>query len=1710
MARIPGGYPEAILIRMNRSLLTLGLLAPRVLLLGLVLHLTLRGADLPESSAPLPVGVAQLDITPGYPVRLSGFGGRRTESEGVVQRIWAKALAFPDATQGPLILITTDNLGVPDEITTEVARRLAAKVGLRRERLTITATHTHTAPMLKNVAPTLFGVPIPPEHQANIDRYTSEFIDRLEAVALQALTNVAPSRLFHGRGTAGFAANRRPQGGPVDHDLPFLVIRDGEGQVRAVYFSYACHCVTLSLNQISGDWAGYAQEGIQELYPGAIALASVGCGADADPNSGVTGGNIAVCRGQGMEIALEIQRVIEAGLTPLRSKPEARYGRVELPLDPARSREEWNDRVQRGGAVGYHASVNLARLDRGETLPTQINYPVQTWVFGDELAVVFLPGETVVDYALRLKSEFDRQRLWVNGYANDGRCYLPSERILEEGGYEGGDAMIYYDVPQRFAPGLEEKVISEVRRQIPEAFRAFPGAEGTRPFSPDEALRLFQTHPDLDVELAAAEPLIEDPVAIDWGADGRLWVCEMRDYPSGMDNNWQPGGRVKVLRDTDHDGRYDQATLFLDDIPFPTGIFVWGRGVWICSAPNLLWAEDTDGDGRADRVETVFTGFGTDNYQARINGLSLGLDNWIYGSSGLLGGVIHSLPNSILPLPPSAPEVNLRNRDFRFSPATGAFETALGVSQQGRVRDDWGEWFGCDNSSLVLHYPMAESYVRRNPQVAIPHTVRHLTAGPEANRLFPTSRLLERFNDHEYANRVTSAGGIGIYRDRWLGESYYGNAFICEAVHNLVHREILEPGLSFRSRRPAEEQDREFLSSTDHWFRPVQARTGPDGALYIVDIYRFLIEHPRWIPADRLSRIDARAGAGMGRIYRLRPQGKPLREIKDLTALKPAELAASLDTPNGTERDRVQVELLTREEATEAVPVLEQLARTADLAEVRIQALSVLEGLVGAPGTLVAVALADPEPGVRCQALRLSERFLAQPPAAELLRAVTALTNDPSPRVLRQLAFTLGETDAPEAGQALRHLATRWMAEPEIRSAVLTSATRHAGELLEGILATTDTTPGRNEWLVPLVATAAASGDRAVQAHALAGVLPAPDTAPSEVQLRILSDLLVALGEEGNDFSNLPGSNPSDRRRLESVLAYAREVATRADASESLVESALRLLGVGGTEADVQILGQHVVASDDQRRRAALEGFRRRPGTLMAVVLLERWDQAAPRARADLVSLLLERREWTRALLEAIRGGRVQAQEISIEDRQRLAGSQDTEIRTLARSLLDIPPADSRTAVIETYRAALSLTGDRERGRQIFSRTCASCHALEGTGHDVGPDLRALRAKDQAYWLQNILDPNAVVEPRFVHYDLELKDGRLVSGLIKSETPATVLVVSGNGLSETVRRSDIDHLQASNFSMMPEGLEQAMNVAEMADLLAFVATPAPAAETPSGAADLNQVLRDAPSVARLILDSRRPDAVRQTAVSANPQFAAALIQEMTRDLTPGTPEEHVRIPWIWRVSIACGRRNDSGQVKSVLDASLPQLGEALHDWQAVVIGGGIIGGISERERPRDRIAAIIGHDLELGARWNRALELASALADREDVPPGTRYDALRLMGLDSWERRGTQIRRYLSRNAHPELQQGAVSALLDMSSEPASEALLTALPDLTDSNRTLALEGFLKDADRFARLLDAIETGRLSPDLLSATWIEQALHFANPDLAERAQRLLRP
>lgn len=360
--------------------------------------------------------------------------------------------------------------------------------------------------------------------------------------------------------------------------------------------------------------------------------------------------------------------------------------------------------------------------------------------------------------------------------------------------------------------------------------------------SPEDALKSIHIAPGFQVELMACEPNVQDPIAFAWGADGKLWVVEMGDYPLGIDGKGKFGGRVKFLESTHGDGKYDKATVFLDNLGFPTGVMPHGKGVLVTCAPDIFYAEDTDGDGKADVRIVLFTGFKKGNQQHRVNSLVWGLDNWIHCANGHSGGKVTSLK--------TGETVDTSGRDLRIHPDDGRIELTTGITQYGRARDDWGNWFGNDNSNPIFHFVLDDRYLRRNPHAAAGRVRVDISEQPGVSRVYPISRTLPRFNDSYAANHFTSANSAIVYRDDLFGK-FSNSTFVSEPVHNLVHREVIAPtGVTFTSHRSGGELESEFLASSDNWFRPTMLQTGPDGALWVADMYRAVIEHPEWIPGE--------------------------------------------------------------------------------------------------------------------------------------------------------------------------------------------------------------------------------------------------------------------------------------------------------------------------------------------------------------------------------------------------------------------------------------------------------------------------------------------------------------------------------------------------------------------------------------------------------------------------------------------------------------------------------------------------------------------------------------------------------------------------------------------------------------------------------------------------------------------------------------------
>ncbi|MFM7151173.1 MAG: neutral/alkaline non-lysosomal ceramidase N-terminal domain-containing protein, partial [Gemmataceae bacterium] len=1324
------------------------------------------------------VGAARAEITPRFPVRLSGFGFRRQESEGVYQRLWVKALAI--GRDQPTVLLTVDNLGVPASLVDELARRLTNR-GVTRERLVVSATHTHTAPMLSNACPTLFGVAIPAEQQENIDRYTRDFVDKLEKAALDALADRQPSRLFWGVGKVGFATNRRTPGGPVDQDLPVLVVRSGHGKLRALWVNYACHAVTLSHNKAGGDWPGYAQQALEDDHPGAIALVSIGCGADSNPSSGVTGDKVEIASRQGMEIAQEVKRLLAGYLAPLQGPLRASRRSISLPLEHLPSRDEWEKRANRTDAIGYHARVQLARLNRGEKLKTHIDYPITTWTFGGGLGMAFLPGEVVVDYSTRLKKELDSSRLWISAYSNDAPCYIPSERILGEGGYEGGGAMVYYDVPAHLRSGLEDKIVTTVRDLLGKEFA--PSFDTSKvnalPLSPHQSLSTIRTHPGHKVLLAAAEPLVSSPVAINFAPDGRVFVAEMVDYPAGRAGKFEPGGRISVLSDSDGDGILDRSTVFLDNIPFPTAVTIWRGGVLVCAAPDILYAEDTDGDGKADRVEKRFSGFGADNYQARVNSLEYGLDGWLHGSCGLFGGSILSHRTGKV--------IKLGDRDFRLNPDTGDIEAATGRTQQGRVRDDFDNWFGCDNSTLAWHYVLPDHYLRRNPHVGYPNTTRFLADYPDSHRLYPI-RAVQMFKLSGPPNMVTAACGIGVYRDDLLGKDLTGNLFTCESVNLLVHRLTLQPnGSTFAARRAPGEASREFVASSDSWMRPVHARTGPDGALWIVDMHRFVIEHPRWIPPEDLAKVDSRAGAGLGRILRVCPVEGPTRPMPRLNRMSPAELASALDNKNGTVRDLAVQMLLWHRDSAPAIPVLRRLAMESEYPEVRVQAMHTLAHLKALGREDVERALSHPHPGVRRHAIKLMEGFLDQPGVG---KALVKRVDDSDPQVRLQLAFTLGNWHDPEAGRALARMLAHPSADEYLLSAIWSGVGKHNLHLLvHSVLSEPTPLPDR---LRPLLQTAVGLGETEILSKVLR-ILAEKYPDGSANGFRLLSAVLEVANTRGLRVGEF--LTAEDQKILSRWRNQARKHVQQTDVPELDRLAAISVLGrvALGQQEDLDLLAELLGPRETPSvQGAAIQALGSLSASESADALLSRWKNLTPNTRNQVLDVLLGRRVWREKLLTALEKKQLASSQIDAARRQRLLSDSDAGIRERATRLLASSAGGDRRAVVVSHAPALRLPGDVGRGKAVFSRACASCHRLENVGHDVGPDLAALANKTPPYLLQEILDPNRNVDSRYLQYIAVMATGQSHSGLLAQETATSLTLRMQDGRTITLLRNNVE------------------------------------------------------------------------------------------------------------------------------------------------------------------------------------------------------------------------------------------------------------------------------------------------------------------------------
>jgi putative membrane-bound dehydrogenase-like protein len=967
------------------------------------------------------------------------------------------------------------------------------------------------------------------------------------------------------------------------------------------------------------------------------------------------------------------------------------------------------------------------------------------------------------------------------------------------------------------------------------------GSAPRGPLSPREEQATLRVPPGFRVELVACEPAVVDPVALAFDEGGRLFVAEMRGYPNrGVATGTITSGRIKLLEDRDGDGFYEHSTTFADGLRLPSSVMPWKGGLLVADAPDLIYLEDTDGDDKADLRRVLYTGFDLSNSEQLPSGLQWGLDNWVHACAGMAGGTIRSAEK------PDAPAVMLRGRGIRFRPAVpGSLEPTSGGGQYGLAATEWEQWLTATNNQHLRHIVLPDHYLRRNPVLPVNavtldipdhgaackvyrlspfeawrvERTRRRKGGPDARR-FPSTELVP-------GGYITSGCSPVVYLADLFPAAYRGNSFVCDPANNLVHRDVLvEHGATFVARRG--DADCEFLASPDNWFRPVWLTVGPDGALYVADFYREAIETPLSLPDDIKAKVNLQS-RGRGRIWRIVPEGKQARRRPALRKAPTAELVEHLIDANIWWRLTSQRLLVERQDRT-AVPALRKLAREASFAPGRAHALWTLHGLGALEDEQIERALRDPEAGVREQALRLADDRLRG--SARLRKAVAVLADDPSPRVRFQLAFTAGEADSAETAGALARLARRQGNDTWTQTALLSSAYRLAPALLEALFADQELARSadadQRRLLTRLAALVGARPDDADVTRALRLLAGARDAAGDWRYPALLEGLGQGLQSTRGPLTRLWEKPPPKLRDALEVARpfFVRAAAAARDSKQPLPDrlTAVRLLGSGPLPVAAPALKELLAPQSPQELQlAAVRALSQQEGSAVGELLLSGWGSYGPVVRREVLAALFAQKARLQQLLDAVAHRQVQAGQIEPSRLAMLRQNPDPAVRQRALKLLAGQVAPARRKVVEDYRGALDLKANPAHGKAVFQKTCATCHRLENVGVEVGPDLlSALRTKTPEALLVDILDPSREVDPRYVEYVVTTTAGRVYSGLIAAETASSVTLRRAEKAEDTILRGQIDTIQATAHSLMPDGLEAQLSRQDLADLIGYL------------------------------------------------------------------------------------------------------------------------------------------------------------------------------------------------------------------------------------------------------------------------------------------------
>lgn len=977
-------------------------------------------------------------------------------------------------------------------------------------------------------------------------------------------------------------------------------------------------------------------------------------------------------------------------------------------------------------------------------------------------------------------------------------------------------------------------------------------------WTPEQAQKSIELDGPYEVQLVAAEPLVRDPVEVTWDAQGRCYVADMIDYPLGAGPGKPPLSRIQQLIDEDGDGRYDRAITFADHVDHVQGLLPFRDGLVATTRTQILFIRDTNGDGVADERKPLVEGFNPNHSQLQVSAPRWGLDNCIYFNNGLDTKEIY---------PAGTPDAksNFTRCNLRYVPATGKLEPTTGFGQFGGCFDDWGRHFFCSNRNPLMFAVMPYEAVTRNPNAGITQGWEDIAPSGPDSRVYPLQLTHTTADAHAGTN--TASCGLGVYRGDLMPE-LKGNIFVPDPTGQLVTRYIVEPnGASLKAIRVGDHK--EFFGSHDEWCRPVNVTTGPDGALYVCDMYRRYIDHARFFPEEFAKTHDMRQGENEGRIWRVVPKGKKARKI-EAAPKKVDELAKWLGHENAWQRETAQ-RLLVEMPDADVMKALTLLSKSETAAPSSMHAAGLIRALRERVG-FNEEELTKIE-GNSMGASNESDMKLEIEGAASLMPVKSAAmvqqhtlltVGSGIPRVAFFGILQCGAVEGKDATQEITAAARRFPDDIWIQRAVLSSSSQRAGRVLAGLFST-EVSPQKGQF------GKVEDPKTQYQRKAIGAIGPKVEdwearySAQKSDFIRLLiscaaadanaEDFVTGLSVLDRESGKLTWWKPALLQGLSEGLpksggklgpkTLAQFTATPPERYKAVAAEITTLLGLvdnvmvdakAPTEqrlACIPLLSQRSWDKAEPVMRALLDDSQPLEISTAAFALLKKFgaDKTAPllyellpklgpTQRLEAVKMLTSNGKTVKDFFERIDRGELPKAFVDAETRWRYLRPNNPMFE-LASKIFGSPSGD-RAAVITAYHDAVKTKGDSAKGQQVFATICITCHKVKGQGVDVGPDITDVRIKEKEALLSDILDPNRMVEARWMAYQIDTKDGRVVAGLIAGETSTEVTVKMAGGITEVVPRANIAKMKSLDASLMPVGLEGGITKEQMADLLAFL------------------------------------------------------------------------------------------------------------------------------------------------------------------------------------------------------------------------------------------------------------------------------------------------